>query len=572
MIVKNGEIIAIGKVKHDNTLSGTGQPESPLGISETVKQVIENKQNKLTPADNTIAISNDQIKVNTSGISAQQIHPSVFEPYALSADVRSEFDASAAWVNERFDNIPGAEAYYGGNGIKVIGHEINLTADVVSHNELTDTLNSYATKEWVEGKDYLTDADLSNYATKEYARQASAAAVTSAKSWVESQNYLKANALDTYAKTSDVNAQFNATSAWATETFQPIGNYVSATTLDNYYTKSEVNAEFRETSSWANETFQPVGDYVSASKLTEYYTKTEVDTLVDNSIADISATVSTDYLKKADVKEYSAGNNIDITNYVISGRDWSPELNTKVNNSDFTIYSADIDSQLVTLSANKLDKSYSATVNSLLDDKLDKTDFDTYSATVDNQISAKLNTSDFEKYKTDVSAEFSATSAWALDTFYKTSEYFYAVSGTNSSSEYFKWTGDTLSASWMVKHFNLSFNYAVKPVSASPDFIYSSHMLVGNTPIDDKHYVDGYSDTVNFNVSYNIYNADNKTYKFTFSADDKLSIENLYISCIGFINPRSLSGYFSYVENGTTGNFVDSDGNKFIFVEKLPVG
>lgn len=36
MIVKNGEIIAIGKVKHDNTLSGTGQPESPLGVNGSI--------------------------------------------------------------------------------------------------------------------------------------------------------------------------------------------------------------------------------------------------------------------------------------------------------------------------------------------------------------------------------------------------------------------------------------------------------------------------------------------------------------------------------------------------------
>ena len=172
----------------------------------------------------------------------------------------------------------------------------------------------------------------------------------------------------------------------------------------------------------------------------------------------------------------------------------------------------------------------------------------------------------------DVNVKSSETSAWALDTFFKTSEYFYAVSGTDSSSEYFNWTEDTLSASWKVKHFNLSFNYAVKPVSACPDFIYS-RMQVGNTTIDDRHYVEGYSDTVSYNVSFNIYNADDKTYKFTFSAEnDKLSLENLQISCIGFIDPRSLCGSFGFMEDGNLGNFVDSDGNNLIFVEKLPVG
>ena len=505
MIIKNGKVLAINSVKHDDTLQGNGLSGDKLGLSQKVRDVIDNKQNKLTPADNTIAISDDKIKVNTSGISAQQIHPSVFdpyasknwvneqgflkqvnlEPYALSADVRREFDASAAWVNDRFEHIPGAEAYYGGNGIKVIGHQINLTADVVSHNELSDALNPYATKEWVEEQDYLTNADLSNFATKEYARQASAAAVTSAKNWVESQNYLKADALDPYAKTSDVNAQFTSTSAWANdkfqvkgdyltsaslnnyykkdetysqaeidellanfggfrivngdeqnlgkpvlidgklsdgsipnektiyltkvsdlqqkdnyrewiwkkdqynvydfvcvgmasidlqgyvtdeeleaellkyytktevsamfdltsawaiETFQPIGNYASATDLDNYYTKSEVNTKFTETSSWATDTFQVKGDYLTSADLNNYYTKTEVNDQFD----DLSATVSNEYAKKTDIPEvpvYTAANEyIKITDdYGISGYDWTNELSAKQDKLTIEQFSA----------------------------------------------------------------------------------------------------------------------------------------------------------------------------------------------------------------------------------------
>ena len=249
MIVKNGEIIAIGKVKHDDTLSGTGISDDKLGLSQKVRDAIGNKQNKLTPADNTIAISNDQIRVNTSGISAQQIHPSVFDPYAskewvsqgflpstaldsyaMSADVRNEFDASAAWINERFDNVPGAEAYYGGSGINVIGHQINLTADVVSHDELNQASAAAfnTASSWVTDQHYLKEADLNNYATKEYVREASAAAVSTTEDWVEGQGYLTSVSLEPYAKTTDVNAQFNATSAWANDTFQTKGEYVSA--------------------------------------------------------------------------------------------------------------------------------------------------------------------------------------------------------------------------------------------------------------------------------------------------------------------------------------------------------
>jgi len=246
--------------------------------------------------------------------------------------------------------------------------------------------------------------------------------------------------------------------------------------------------------------------------------------------------------------------------------DWN-EVSAKANSDDLE----ELSGKVKTLSGEL------KTASAFIEDQIDvlsgaidgiNYDLNFISGTVDK----KLDISAFDSYSANVSAEFSATSAWALDTFFKTSEYFYAVSGTDSSSEYFNWSGDTLSASWKVKHFNLSFNYAVKPVSACPDFIYRSQMQVGNTIIDDRHYIEGYSDTVNYNVSYNIYNADNKTYKFTFSADDKLNLENLHISCIGFINPRTLNGNLGFVEDGTSGNFVDSQGNKFIFVEKLPVG
>ena len=258
MIVKNGEIIAIGKVKHDDTLSGTGISDDKLGLSQKVRDAIGNKQNKLTPADNTIAISNDQIRVNTSGISAQQVHPSVFDPYAskewvsqgflpstaldsyaLSADVRNEFDASAAWINERFDNVPGAETYYGGNGINVIGHQINLTADVVSHDELNQASAAAfnTASSWVTDQHYLKDADLNNYATKEYVCEASAAAVSTTEDWVEGQGYLTSVSLEPYAKTTDVNAQFKATSAWANDTFQSKGEYVSTSDFDSLTNK-----------------------------------------------------------------------------------------------------------------------------------------------------------------------------------------------------------------------------------------------------------------------------------------------------------------------------------------------
>jgi hypothetical protein len=330
------------------------------------------------------------------------------------------------------------------------------------------------------------------------------------KDWVEDQKYITSAFLEPYAKTEWVQSE-----------------------LEKKQDASAMSAYAQ--SAWVDENFQPKGDYITPDELeaalepyaTSAWVNGELGKKVDVSAMSAYATsawVDQNFLKEADYHEYSAGNDyIRIDEYKVYGYDWTSAV-------------------------------------SAVPFKLDTSSFEQYSGWADRT------------YLKEDALEPYATSAWALDTFFKTSEYFYAVSGTDSSSEYFNWSVDTLSASWKVKQFNLSFDYAVKPVSACPDFIYSSRMLVGNTTIDDRHYIEGYSDTVNYNVSYNIYNADNKTYKFTFSADDKLSLENLQISCIGFINPRTLSGYFSYVEDGTSGNFVDSDGNKFIFVEKFPVG
>ena len=56
-------------------------------------------------------------------------------------------------------------------------------------------------------------------------------------------------------------------SAWnigVSANYQSAGNYVSADAFDAY--KNEVAQQFDSTSSWAKETFQPIGEYISASE------------------------------------------------------------------------------------------------------------------------------------------------------------------------------------------------------------------------------------------------------------------------------------------------------------------
>lgn len=238
----------------------------------------------------------------------------------------------------------------------------------------------------------------------------------------------------------------DATSAWAKETFQLSGDYLTNKDLEDYYIKSEVDGKIEElsatidrdfatktelaekldeskTTNWDVKEYSAGNNYITIQnhkisgkdwsteidakqdKLTDkqlsaissvsaiqsisgdWATKTEVNTLVDNKVEELSATVSRDYLKKADVKEYSAGDNIDITNYVISSKDWTPELDTKVNNTDFNTYSASTKTQIDSKVNNADFTVYSATVNRQISDKLDKSEFDTYSADIDSQLS-----------------------------------------------------------------------------------------------------------------------------------------------------------------------------------------
>jgi hypothetical protein len=243
-----------------------------------------------------------------------------------------------------------------------------------------------------------------------------------------------------------VDREFVSTSAWAKETFQLSGDYLTNKDLEDYYIKSEVDGKVEElsatidrdfatktelaekldeskTTNWDVTEYSAGNNYITIQnhkisgkdwsteidakqdKLTDkqlsaissvsaiqvisgdWATKTEVNAIVDNKAEELSATVSRDYLKKADVKEYSAGDNIDITNYVISSKDWTPELNTKVNNTDFNTYSASTKTQIDSKVNNADFTVYSATVDRQISDKLDKSEFDTYSADIDSQLS-----------------------------------------------------------------------------------------------------------------------------------------------------------------------------------------
>lgn len=99
-----------------------------------------------------------------------------------------------------------------GIGIQADGtnYTITVSADYALRSELPD-LSQYATETWVGQQGYLKASDLTDYATKAYANDSSANALSQAKSWVESQQYLTSvpdsYATKTYANDTSANVK-----------------------------------------------------------------------------------------------------------------------------------------------------------------------------------------------------------------------------------------------------------------------------------------------------------------------------------------------------------------------------
>lgn len=261
----------------DTTLSGyhgivatkdsTVSSQWNVGIEQAYKEQIEAVSSKLT----------------------QDVADTLYAPISVIEDVGTLKTASAGWnkVSDKLDTT--AFSTVSGNFLTAhqdISNKLDTSAfstvsatfltahqDIsnkldttsfsnVSGNFLTeDDLNAYATKidlENTSGKllttaQYKTDSatfltahqNLDDYATKEYANNASANALSQAKTWVESQNYLK-EVPNTYATKTDLNTASSTLTGVDNELSGHI-DYVSAhtiTSLDNYYTKTQVDSTF----------------------------------------------------------------------------------------------------------------------------------------------------------------------------------------------------------------------------------------------------------------------------------------------------------------------------------------
>lgn len=130
-----------------------------------------------------------------------------------------------------------------GSGIHIeqngTNYTISVSADYALKSELPD-VTDMATKTWVGEQGYLT-AIPDTYATKDYANNASANALSQASAWVGSQGYL------TQADLAD----------YATETWVGEQGFLTQSALDNYATETYVADASAETLSqaktWVNQ-------------------------------------------------------------------------------------------------------------------------------------------------------------------------------------------------------------------------------------------------------------------------------------------------------------------------------
>jgi hypothetical protein len=100
-------------------------------------------------------------------------------------------------------------------------------------------LNGYATESWVGQQGFLKNSDLTDYATKTYANEASAAAFSQAQTWVGQQGYLT-SIPNTYALKSDVEAA-SANALSEAKTWVGDQGFLKSTDLTDYATKTYTN-------------------------------------------------------------------------------------------------------------------------------------------------------------------------------------------------------------------------------------------------------------------------------------------------------------------------------------------
>lgn len=190
---------------------------------------------------------------------------------------------------------------------------------------------SGASKEWVEQNfqpsgDYVSATDFNNYKT-EVQQEFEDTSAWALNKFQPSGEYALKTDLKDWALSADVAKEFSATSAWANSAFQPKGNYqeagdyVSADDFNKY--KNEVSSAFSATSAWANDTFVTNNTFNTYSA--DIHTQLEQKFYTSAFSASFSSAFNQEfntYIQSAtsgwDYTDYSAGPGIKIEDHIVS--------------------------------------------------------------------------------------------------------------------------------------------------------------------------------------------------------------------------------------------------------------
>ena len=145
------------------------------------------------------------------------------------------------------------------NGRDGAGASYTFDSTTLSGNGNTEPFgvntNYFATQTWVDQQGFLKNTDLTNYATKTYANETSAAALSQAESWVEQQGYLT-SIPDTYA-TKSYTDEASANALSEAKTWVEGQDYLKNTDLTDYATKTYVDtasaAALSQSKSWVEQ-------------------------------------------------------------------------------------------------------------------------------------------------------------------------------------------------------------------------------------------------------------------------------------------------------------------------------
>jgi len=325
-------------------------------------------------------------EVEYSGIAPinvdNQEHTISLDPSALS----SKLDTSAF---DEWTATHDVEEYSAGEGIDITDHVISVTGQLTG---------DYLTKASADTLyqpigDYLTTADSGNF----YPMEGNPSGFLTG---VDLSDYYKKNETSSKEEIADALTAIDNTISGLTGEFQEKGDYYSASNpsgfitgvdLSNYYEKNETSSkeeienaitsveniinnlsgeyypltsnpsgyltahqsldDYQKTADMT--AYQEAGDYYSASNpsgfitgvdLSDYYKKNETSSkeeISDALTSKLDTTAFTAYTANADTTEYTAGDNIDITNHVISGKDWSTEIeNATTGKLDATAFNS----------------------------------------------------------------------------------------------------------------------------------------------------------------------------------------------------------------------------------------